>query len=308
MSAKPKAALTVAVSARSLFRLEEFHKIFAAHGFEAYLKAMRERENEGFAPGAAFPLVRALLRLNELTGEKIVDVIVVSSMHPDAGLSVLNSIEHHGIAAERAAFTSGSDVMPFLQAFGTDLFLSHSPADASRAIQAGMAAAIMYNPPDQVDAPDEDQIRIAFDGDAVLFSEESEVIFKTFGKAAFFEHETAKAKQPMDQGPFAKLLLIIDRIQKGFPAENKPFRIALVTARGGSARERVIRTLRAWDVTIDDAFFLNGLEKSNILRAFRPQIFFDDQDGHVSLAAKFVPSGLVPSTVPVPTTAPVLAN
>jgi 5'-nucleotidase len=295
---KPKAAITVAVSARSLFRLEELHRVFEAEGLTAYLKAVRERENEGLMPGAAFPLVRALLRLNDLTDEKIVDVIVVSSMHPDAGLSVLNAIEAHGIAAERAAFTSGSDVMPILQAFGTDLFLSHSPADARRAVEAGMAAAIMYDPPDTVQAEENDQIRIAFDGDAVLFSEESERIFKTQGKAAFFEHETALAKQPMEEGPFGKLLRTIDRIQKGFPEGRKPFRITLVTARGGRARERVLRTLRAWEVTIDETYFLNGLEKSYILRALRPQIFFDDQDRHVSLASKFVPAGLVPSTVP----------
>jgi len=293
-----KAVITVSVSARSLFRLEEFHEVYKAEGLSSYLNLVRQRENEALLPGAAFPLVQALLRLNDLSGKRIVDVIVVSSMHPDAGLAILNAIETHGIAVERAAFTSGGDVLPILKAFGTDLFLSYSPADARRAVADGIAAAIMYDPPDQIETPG-DQIRIAFDGDAVLFSEESERIFKTQGKAAFFEHEHSNARRPMEEGPFGKLLRAIDRIQKSFPDGRKPFRIALVTARGGKARERVVRTLRAWDVAIDETYFLNGGEKGEILRVFKPQIFFDDQDRHVSRAAKFVPAGLVPSTVPM---------
>lgn len=298
MSANPSPSIMVAVSARSLFQLEDFHQVFVERGFEAYLDVIRKHENEPFQPGAAFPLVQALLRLNELSDDRIVDIVVVSSMHPDAGLSVVNSIEAHGIAVDRAAFTSGGDVVPVLSAFGTNLFLSHSPEDARRGIAAGIAAAIMYDPPDGLNEPFEDQkIRIAFDGDAVVFSEESERIFKAQGKAAFFEHEKAMAKKPMDDGPFGKFLRLVDRIQKRFP-DNKPFRLSLVTARGGSARERVLRTLRARDVTMDETYFLNGMEKSGILRSIRPHIFFDDQDRHVSPASKFVPSGLVPSTVP----------
>lgn len=291
------AAITVAVSARSLFYLEDFHRVFVTEGLEAYLEAVRRHEDTPLKPGAAFPLIKALLRLNTLSDDPIVSIVVVSNMHPEAGLSVINSIDFHQVAVERAAFTSGSDVFPILKEFGTNLFLSHSHDDARRAITSGTAAAVMYDPPAIDGWESGEQIRIAFDGDAVLFSEESERIFKTQGKAAFFAHEREMARQPMEEGPFGNLFRTIDRIQRNFPEGRKPFRVALVTARGGQARERVLRTLRAWEVTIDETYFLNGTPKDGILRVFSPHIFFDDQDRHVSAASKIVPSGLVPSTL-----------
>lgn len=294
MAAQQNAPLIVAVSARSLFDFEEAHLVYEAKGIEAYLSHVREREDVPLPKGAAFPLIEALLRLNELVpGERIVDVIAVSSIHPDAGLRVINSIDHYGLDVKKAAFTSGSSVLPILQAFEVDLLLSKSTADVQQAVDAGMAAAIMYTPPDG-EVPPADQIRIAFDGDAVLFSDESERVYKAQGLEAFMEHETKKAREPLPDGPFAKLLRMIQRIQTNSKAERRPFRLALVTARGGNARERVLRTLRAWDIEMDEVYFLQGFRKDRILATFRPHIFFDDQDVHLSPASRIVPSARVP--------------
>jgi len=295
MTAHTVTPLVVAVSARSLFNLEESHSIFERDGIDAYVRHVRANEDEALPKGAAFPLVKALLDLNDLSPEgRVVEVIAVSSIHPDAGLRIVNSIDAYGLGIRRAAFTSGSPVLPILQAFDVDLLLSKSIVDVQQAVDSGMAAAIMYSPPDESASPLDGQIRIAFDGDAVIFSDESERIYKAEGLDAFLEHEARKAREPMAEGPFAKLLGTIQRIQKSAPAGRKPFRLALVTARGGNARERVLRTLRAWDIEIDEVYFLNGYRKDRILAAFRPHIFFDDQDAHVSPASKVVPSGRVP--------------
>lgn len=286
--------LVVAVSARSLFDFEEAHAVYEAEGIDAYLRHVREREEVPLPKGAAFPLVEGLLGLNGLIpGEKIVDVIAVSSIHPDAGLRVVHSIDHYGLDIKRAAFTSGSPVLPILQAFEVDLLLSKSAKDVQQAIDAGMAAAIMYTPPDG-EMPSGDQIRIAFDGDAVLFSDESERVYKERGLDAFVQHEVLKAREPLPDGPFAKLLRMIQRIQNASEAERRPFRLALVTARGGNARERVLRTLRAWDIEMDEVYFLQGFRKDGILATFKPHIFFDDQDVHLSPASRLVPSARVP--------------
>lgn len=293
MSAPNDTPLTVAVSARSLFDLEKSHRVFKRKGLAAYLDHVRRHEDVPLDPGPAFPLVRALLRLNEMDFGRVVEVIAVSSIHPEAGLRIVNSMAAHGLAVRRASFTGGAPIVPYLKGFGVDLLLTKSRDDAQHAVDAGMAAAMMYDSP-SAGSPDDEQIRIAFDGDAVIFSDESERIYKTQGIDAFLAHEAAKAKEPLAEGPFAKLLRTIQHLQRNAPEGRKPFRIALVTARGGNARERVLRTLRAWDIEIDEAHFLSGHRKDLILQAFRPHIFFDDQDVHVKPASKLVPAALVP--------------
>jgi len=289
------APLTVAVSARSLFDLEKSHRVYKRKGLEAYLEHVRRHEDTPLEPGAAFPLVKALLRLNDLSQDgTVVEVMAVSSIHPEAGLRIVNSMAAHGLAVRRASFTGGAAIVPYLKGFDVDLLLTRSKDDAQQAVDAGMAAAMMYDRPGGEAHEDEDQIRIAFDGDAVIFTDESERIYKSQGIEAFLAHETAKAQEPLADGPFAKLLRTIQRLQRHAPGDRKPFRIALVTARGGNARERVLRTLRAWDIDIDEAHFLSGHRKAGILEAFRPHIFFDDQDVHVKPASKLVPSALVP--------------
>jgi 5'-nucleotidase len=284
--------LRIAISSRALFELEEEDRIYDRMGLEAYRTYQLENENRMLEPGTAFPLVRGLLGLN--TSEKRrVEIIVVSKNHPETCIRVFKSIQHEGLDIIRAAFTGGESLVPYLEAFEIDLFLSRNKADVEEAIDAGFAAAVLYNqPPPPGEA--REQLRIAFDADAVLFSEDSEVVYRNEGLVAFLDHEAAHADEPLAEGPFGRLIVKLIAMQREFEPSSAPLRIAIVTARNSPAHERVIKTLRAWDVGVDAAFFLGGLEKDKILKAFGAHIFFDDQDTHAALAAMSVPSALVP--------------
>mgnify|MGYP001039229943 FL=1 len=286
--------LVIGISSRALFDLEVENAIYDQQGVDAYAQYQRDHENDPLQPGTAFPLVKALLQLNELIPERrLVEVVVISRNTPDTGLRAFNAIAAHKLDISRAAFTGGGPTAPYLQAFKIDLFLSRDTGDVQEAIDAGVAAAQLYAAPLDYSAPDK-QIRIAFDGDAVLFSAESERIFAEKGLEAFARHEQRHRKKAMKEGPFAKLLLALSAIQKQFPPKQCPVRIAIVTARNSPAHQRVIHTLRTWNVTVDEAFFLGGLNKAEVLQAFGAHMFFDDQEGHVQKAAVVVPSGRVP--------------
>ena len=288
--------LVVGISSRALFDLEEENKIFEEQGLEAYSKYQEEHENEILKPGTAFPLIKALHNLN--CGEKkLTEIIVMSKNSTSTSMRIFNSIKHYGLDISRAALVSGMSIAPYLTAFKTDLFLSASESDVQEAINANIAAGIICTSKGLPIDPNEEisQIRIAFDGDAVIFSDESEKIYKEKGMAAFAEHEEKNAKNPLPEGPFAKLLKTISLVQRDFDGKEPiPIRTALVTARNAPAHERVIRTLRAWDVRIDEAFFLGGIEKSAVLKAFGAHIFFDDQTVHTDPASKLVPAARVP--------------
>jgi 5'-nucleotidase len=224
------------------------------------------------------------------------EVIIMSRNSADTSLRIFNSIEHYNLDISRAALVGGSKLSPYLPAFNTDLFLSANAEDVQDAVNAGTAAGIICTQPDYKISPlDEiDTIKIAFDGDAVLFSDESEKIYKDKGLSAFLEYERQNAKNPLPEGPFARFLKKLATIQKQFPTEKAPIKTALVTSRNAPAHERVIMTLRAWNVRIDEAFFLGGVEKSEVLKAFGAHIFFDDQPVHIGPASMVVPSARVP--------------
>lgn len=286
--------LVIGISSRALFDLEAENTIYEQQGVSAYADYQHAREDEPLARGTAFPLVSALLHLNDLVpGRQFVEVVLMSRNTPDTGLRVFNSIEHYNLPITRAAFSGGQGIAPYLQSFKVDLFLSKDAGDVQNAVDAGVAAATLYAPPEAGHAQSE-QIRIAFDGDAVLFSPESEQIFKEQGLDAFQAHEEAHRFESMQAGPFAKLLILLGNLQKQFPAERCPVRIAIVTARSSPAHARVVHTLRNWGVSVDEAFFLGGVAKDEILSAFRAHIFFDDQDAHLRSASRLVPSGKVP--------------
>lgn len=293
--------LKVAVSARALFDLEQSHVLFLEKGPEAFVAHTREMQDAPLSPGVAFPLIKGLLNLNKLSGreEPLVEVVVITSFAPAAGIRILKSIAHHELPIVRSSFTGNVPTIDYLDAFGVDLLLSKSTEDAQAAIRHGIAAAIMYDLPQAGDLDDDPQIRIAFDGDAVLFSDESERVYKTRQLSGFLENEKRNVNIPLADGPFAKVLRIINELQQCEINGRKPFRIALVTARGGDARERVLRTFDAWGLSVDEAHFLSGFPKAGILKAFGPHIFFDDQDAHVSQASEVVPSGLVPWANPL---------
>ncbi|MBQ2935619.1 MAG: 5'-nucleotidase [Lachnospiraceae bacterium] len=289
--------LVIGVSSRALFDLTVENEIFKSRGVEAYCQYQVEHEKELLAPGNGFGLIKALLAINELPGQEgRVEVIIMSHNSPDTSLRVFHSIAHYGLNISRAVLASGASLTPYLQAFGTDLYLSADEEDVQAAINCGIAAGIICD--EVLRTYDENlevsQIRIAFDGDAVLFSDESEQIYQTQGLEAFEENERRLADHPMKAGPFAKFLKTLSDIQKEFPAEKAPIRTALVTARSAPAHERVIRTLRAWNVRIDEAFFLGGITKRDVLKAFGAHIFFDDQALHTKSASEVVPAARVP--------------
>jgi 5'-nucleotidase len=285
--------LVVAISSRALFDLEASHRVYVEQGVEAYSRYQIERENEPLAPGVAFPLVTKLLALNRLApGRERVEVILISRNSADTGMRVFNSVRHHGLAISRAAFAGGASPFRYVPPFGAQLLLSADPEDVRQGLAAGFAAATIVH--GSVAARPGKELRIAFDGDAVLFSDEAERVYKREGLEAFNRAEATRAGAPLPGGPFKGFLAALHRIQSEFPSQRSPIRTALVTARGAPAHERVIRTLRAWDIRIDEALFLGGLDKGEFLRAFEADIFFDDQARHCASAAEHVPTGHVP--------------
>lgn len=290
-----KQKMVVAISSRALFDLQRSHQVFEEQGVDAYCQYQIDHENEILKPGAAFPLVKKLLRLNELGDPRErVEVILLSRNSADTGLRVFNSIQEHGLPITRAAFTSGNSPFRYVEPFGADVFLSNDGEDVASTLKAGFAAATMLPSNAKDETENDDKLCIAFDGDAVVFSDEAEQVFKQSGLVEFAKHEVRAAKKPLPGGPFRSMLAALHKIQAEFPAQESPIRTAIITARAAPAHERVIRTLRAWDIRIDEAVFLGGLEKGAFLRTFGADIFFDDQYGHCDSARQHVPTGHVP--------------
>jgi len=288
--------LVIAISSRALFNLDESHQVFEEQGLGSYSQYQVEHEDEVLAPGEAFPLVKKLLRINEkLGGEPRVEVILLSRNSADTGLRVFNSIEHHKLNISRAAFCCGESPYRYVTAFGCHLFLSTNAEDVRNALENGVAAATLIS--SGAGDRDDDELRFAFDGDAVLFSDESERIYKKNGLKAFTENEIATAKQPMSGGPFKHFLQALHSLQAEFPPKTCPIRTALVTARSAPAHERVVRTLRAWNIRIDESLFLGGLSKGEFLKSYGADVFFDDQHSHCESAKPHVATGHVPHGV-----------
>ena len=288
--------LVIAISSTALFDMRDSHDIYEKQGIEAYAEYQRQHEDDILEPGEAFPLASKLLRINEkLGGEPKVEIILLSRNSADTGLRVFNSIEHHGLKITRAAFSGGDSPYRYVSAFACHLFLSTNAADVRNALNNGMAAATLL--PSQGATKDTDELRFAFDGDAVLFSDASERIFKEQGLDAFTENEKNAAHQPMDAGPFKSFLEALQALQSEFPSGECPIRTALVTARAAPAHERVVRTLRDWNVRIDESLFLGGLSKGDFLKSFAADVFFDDQQVHCTSASEHVATGHVPHGV-----------
>ena len=289
--------LVIAISSTALFDMRESHEIYETQGVTAYANYQREHEDDILEPGEAFPLVTKLLRINEkLGGEPRVEVILLSRNSADTGLRVFNSIAHHGLNITRAAFSGGTSPYRYVSAFACHLFLSTHAEDVRSALDSGMAAATLL-PSQSGSSNASDELRFAFDGDAVLFSDASERIFKERGLDAFTANEKAPAREPMDPGPFKNFLQTLHSLQAEFPVDECPIRTALVTARAAPAHERVVRTLREWDIRIDESLFLGGLSKGDFLKSFGADVFFDDQQVHCTSASEHVSTGHVPHGV-----------
>ena len=298
--------LVIGISATALFDLTEADKLYRDeyekhpdNAIDIYRAFMLKTENVPLEQGIGFPLVKALLNLNRYRQEgedPLVEVVIMSRNSPDTGVRVLNTIRNLNLNITRSAFTAGESSADYLESFDVDLFLTTNEKDAQKVIDNSVcASAVLSTPPEYKCDIDDDQVRIAFDGDAVLFDESSELVYKEQGMQAFHDNEHKEQNTPMKEGPFATFLKKLATLQDRLPMkmEFSPIRIALVTARNAPSDLRVIKTLRHWGVYVDEAFFLGGLEKSKILKSFKAHIFFDDQDVHLKNSSLVVPSGKV---------------
>ena len=287
--------LVVAISSRALFDFEEENQHFEAHDDRAYMQLQLERLERAAKPGVAFSLVQKLLAFNRGTEHKV-EVVILSRNDPVSGMRVFRSAKHYGLMIQRGVFTRGESPWRYLKPLNANLFLSANEADVRSALEAGVPAARVYPLSARASDAYPNEVRIAFDGDAVLFSDEAERVYQSDGLVAFQAHELERAATPLAAGPFKPLLLALQRLQHE-PAHGMRIRTALVTARSAPAHERAIRTLMDWNIEVDQAMFLGGLRKGEFLREFEPDFFFDDQVGHIESAAEHVPSGHVASGI-----------
>ena len=288
--------LVVGVSSRALFDLEKENEIFDSEGIEGFRKFQQENENEPLGQGTAFYLVKSLLELNNQADKRIVEVVVMSRNSPETGVRMLNSIKNQNLDITRVALSGGEPLASYIDAFDVDFFLSKDSIDVQTVIDSKTcAAATLYAPPTEFN-PKDNKVKIAFDADAVLFSDESELRYKREGMEAFHKYESEHEDEQLKEGPFANLLIKLSKIQEHIPTriELSPLRLSIVTARNAPSHMRVIKTLRKWGVYVDEAYFLGGLSKDKVLKAFGAHIFFDDQDTHLESSSKVVPSGKVP--------------
>lgn len=296
MSVDLSEILVIGVSSRALFDLDEENKIFAENGISEYRRYQLENEDIKLKQGAAFALVESLLWLNKEANKQIVEVVVMSKNSPETGVRMLNSISDYGLDITRIALSGGEPLSPYIDAYDIDLFLSKDEKDVQAIIDDNKcAAAIVYPPPTDYNTTDK-RVKIAFDADAVIFSDKSEIRYKTEGMKAFHDYEKEHTDDPLEEGPFANLLIKLSKIQAHLQSdiENSALRIAIVTARNAPSHMRVIKTLRKWNVYVDELYFLGGLAKDKVLKAFGAQIFFDDQDVHLDSSCKVVSSARVP--------------
>ncbi len=284
--------LVVAISSRALFDFEDENRIFERDGEAAYIALQFARLDVAAREGVAFPLVKKLLAFNTPEVQRV-EVVILSKNDPVSGLRVFRSAAMSGLPLERGVFTRGRSPYRYLDSLKANLFLSANETDVMSALEANCPAARVYPESAQAASRHAGEVRIAFDGDAVLFSDEAEAVYQRDGLEAFTRHETTHALQPLPPGPFKPLLEALHRLQseKALPMK---LRTALVTARSAPAHERAVRTLMEWNIAVDEAMFLGGLDKGAFLKAFEPDFYFDDQHGHIDSARLHVAAGHVP--------------
>ncbi|MFY7873734.1 MAG: 5'-nucleotidase [Limnohabitans sp.] len=298
MPATLEGQLVVAISSRALFDFEEENRVFEQADDRAYMQLQLQRLETPARPGVAFSLVRKLLAFNDADSQRV-EVVILSRNDPVSGMRVFRSAQHFGLPIQRGSFTRGQPPWRYLRPLHANLFLSAHLPDVRAALDAGVPAAQVYPHSARASEAHPHEVRIAFDGDAVLFSDEAEQVFQAEGLSAFQQHERDKADLPLSAGPFKPLLVALHRLQQAGTPQMR-IRTALVTARSAPAHERAIRTLMNWNIEIDEALFLGGLPKGEFLREFEPDFFFDDQTGHIESAAPHVPAGHVASGIANP--------
>ena len=291
MSVSLDGKLVVAISSRALFDFEEENEVFEQGDDTAYMRLQLERLDVPAKPGVAFSMVQKLLAFNTEASQNV-EVVILSRNDPVSGLRVMKSAAHYALPIIRCSFTRGEAPWRYLKPLHANLFLSTHLSDVRAALSAGVPAAQVYPHSAHASEAHPAEVRIAFDGDAVLFSDEAEQVYQSQGLNAFQQHEMEKVALPLPDGPFKPLLVALHRMQQA-EIPHMRIRTALVTARSAPAHERAIRTLMDWNIEVDEAMFLGGLDKGEFLREFEPDFFFDDQTGHVHSASQHVPAGHV---------------
>lgn len=298
------ARLVIGVASSALFDLTSSDRVFRDEGRTAYEDYQRDRMNEPLLAGVAFPFVRRLLSINDLApsqGDPLVEVIVMSRNSPKTGLRVMNSIEHHGLGISRCVFTEGKSPHPYIEPLNMSLFLSANQADVSSAVELGQPAGWVLETGFHED-PDDLELRLAFDFDGVLADDEAEKVYAEQGDlVSFQEHERSRAEVGLNPGPLKRFLDEVSKLQslemahaETHSAYSPRIRVAVITARNAPAHKRAINTLDEWGVTVNDAFFLGGVEKSLITDTLKPHIFFDDQIAHLKSTSLGTPSVHIP--------------
>jgi 5'-nucleotidase len=295
--------LVIGVASSAVFDLSESDAVFRSEGEAQYRVFQEQNLNNPLRRGIAFPFIKRLLALNDLSSDSLdplVEVVLLSRNDPDTGLRVMKTIEHYDLDITRAIFMQGKSPYDYIPALNIALFLSANKTDVDSAITAGYPAGQVLESKFQDDEKDR-VLRIAFDFDGVLAGDESEVVMQSSGLSEFHAHEVRNVMQPHNPGPLQKFLLGMAAIQsveeqhrKVKPDYQNRVRISIVTARNAPSHERALKTLKSWGVMVNDAFFLGGVEKSKILTILKPHIFFDDQSGHVRTASEIVPSVHIP--------------
>lgn len=283
----------IGVSSRALFDLEEENRIFTENGLGAYKDYQSQKEDEILEPGPSFQLVKKILKLNTKTGGKTnIEVIIMSQNDTSTAQRIINSIKEYQLNIKQTLLTGGAPITPYLKALNVNLFLSANEQDVKNAIESGSAAGLVYNKRNNQDKCEDEVLRIAFDGDCVLFDSESDEVFRKGGIGLFTKYEQDNVDRILNEGPFAKVLKYIEYVRSNL--EDKTLiRTALVTARSNFTNERVLRTLKDWGISIDESAFLDGNNKCPILEAFRADIFFDDNEKNCETASEKVPTARV---------------
>jgi 5'-nucleotidase len=308
MAWSPGDSLVIGISSRAVFELDEENQVYQTAGMDAFIAYQRAHEAEIIRPGVAFGLVRALLGLNERLGspgKPAIEVVVLSKNHPDCGVRIVRSLAHHGMVVKRAVFTGGQDVLPYLHALQVDLFLSKEEQAVKDALAAGISAGLIYGGPAEP-ALCEGVPVLAFDGDAVLFSDEADRVYREQQLVGFAESELRNANIPLAAGPLRRFAEALEELRATYPIDSPPFRIALVTARDLTYCERPMQTLRAWGIRIDQGFFVSDMSKNVVLAALKPLIFFDDSTKNCADACASTPTVRVPLLEPPPAVQPAL--
>ena len=300
MSTSLDGKLVLAISSRALFDFEEENEVFEQGDDRAYMALQLERLDVPAKPGVAFSLVKKLLTFNQNGNAEAlaqpVEVVILSRNDPVSGMRVFRSAQAYGLPIVRGSFTRGQSPWRYLKPLHANLFLSTHLSDVRAALDAGVPAAQVYPHSAHASEAHPAEVRIAFDGDAVLFSDEAERVYQAQGLDAFQRHETTHAQHPLAPGPFKPLISALQRLQQSSTAQMRNA-LPILTARSAPAHERAIRTLMDWHIEVDEAMFLGGLAKGEFLREFEPDFFFDDQTGHIESAAQHVPAGHVASGV-----------